>query len=79
MVEFIIVMECEEDDTTNYLDEQGWVGDISCAQRFMDLAAARTEAWAAAEDADNDWYIAIEKIDLGTGERTLEETIKEAS
>jgi len=62
-IEYIVVMECEEDDTPNYMVPDGWVGDITAAQRFGNLEDAELEAWAACEDAEPDWRVEIKLIE----------------
>ena len=51
MKNFIVVMECEEEDTPNYMTETGWCADIAEAELF-----GIDDALDAAESATTDWY-----------------------
>lgn len=51
MNNFIVVMECEDEDTPNYMTETGWCADIAEAELFE-----IDDALAAAEAATTDWY-----------------------
>lgn len=71
----IVVMECDEDDTPNYMTEDGWCADINEAQR-MKLIDARVAAQAQAE-LDENWYIWIGRAPENAVQAVWLEVIKE--